>query len=448
MENKSLALEVGQRCRRFRNALGVSQQKLADMIGTTPQNISKYEKEGVHDIDIIRYLSSALGHDLMTDEIDEEGTVGEIGKEILDMLVNPNYPFNDEPYGCITADSLFDSSSLYGLPKDRIIKELFKLEKIGLCVREQYIDFYDNNKDDIFITSKGVITLKHIGNIQNQVYNYENVCTYEMRCEGYESYQAYIDSNSVEKIIRNIPVENGFRANFIYFIKKAYAVDDACLSLEKDYFPGVSAYVDIMYSMIMEVTRSKADHMITLLNESYSTESFDEFEKLAYEFDVNGKSAVPYRKLINELNKHINVELINFDLDEWINKKDVFVSQNAEDSELIEKQNRYQKMIEEDEELENALENAESHFNDMFMEKAQKYSNSCPLDWFSKEEIAQFITDNILEPQSEYEENIEKVLLQIKEMSTELVEGYFEFPKEWEINGLAALVRKIYKINK
>lgn len=201
MENKSLALEVGQRCRRFRNALGVSQQKLADMIGTTPQNISKYEKEGVHDIDIIRYLSSALGHDLMTDEIDEEGTVGEIGKEILDMLVNPNYPFDDEPYGCITADSLFDSSSLYGLPKDRIIKELFKLEKIGLCVREQYIDFYDNNKDDIFITAKGVITLKHIGNIQNQVYNYENVCTYEMRCEGYESYQAYIDSAYVNRKI-------------------------------------------------------------------------------------------------------------------------------------------------------------------------------------------------------------------------------------------------------
>lgn len=61
-------------------------------------------------------------------------------------------------------------------------------------MREQYIDFYDNNKDDIFITAKGVITLKHIGNIQNQVYNYENVCTYEMRCEGYESYQAYIDT--------------------------------------------------------------------------------------------------------------------------------------------------------------------------------------------------------------------------------------------------------------
>ena len=71
MDNKSMAVEIGQRCRRFRNALGISQHKLADMVGTTPQNISKYEKEGIHDIDIIRYLSSALGYDLMTDEVDE-----------------------------------------------------------------------------------------------------------------------------------------------------------------------------------------------------------------------------------------------------------------------------------------------------------------------------------------------------------------------------------------
>ena len=41
MNNKSMAVEIGQRCRRFRNALGISQQKLADMVGTTPQNISK-----------------------------------------------------------------------------------------------------------------------------------------------------------------------------------------------------------------------------------------------------------------------------------------------------------------------------------------------------------------------------------------------------------------------
>ena len=96
MNNKSMAVEIGQRCRRFRNALGISQQKLADMVGTTPQNISKYEKEGIHDIDIIRYLSSALGYDLMTDEVDEEGSIGEIGKEILTILVESKKLFLDE----------------------------------------------------------------------------------------------------------------------------------------------------------------------------------------------------------------------------------------------------------------------------------------------------------------------------------------------------------------
>ena len=96
MDNKSMAVEIGQRCRRFRNALGISQHKLADMVGTTPQNISKYEKEGIHDIDIIRYLSSALGHDLMTDEVDEEGSIGEIGKEILTILVESKKLFLDE----------------------------------------------------------------------------------------------------------------------------------------------------------------------------------------------------------------------------------------------------------------------------------------------------------------------------------------------------------------
>lgn len=48
------AKEIGQRCRKFRNALGLSQQGLADKIGTTPQNISKYEKDGIYNIEMIQ----------------------------------------------------------------------------------------------------------------------------------------------------------------------------------------------------------------------------------------------------------------------------------------------------------------------------------------------------------------------------------------------------------
>ena len=43
MEKESLARECGLRCRRFRMARNMSQQELADLLFTTPQNISKYE---------------------------------------------------------------------------------------------------------------------------------------------------------------------------------------------------------------------------------------------------------------------------------------------------------------------------------------------------------------------------------------------------------------------
>ena len=83
----STAKKIGERCRKFRNALGVSQQALADQVGTTPQNISKYEKEGVYNIETIQALSQALGHDLLSDEMENEGDVGEIGRELLCAMI-------------------------------------------------------------------------------------------------------------------------------------------------------------------------------------------------------------------------------------------------------------------------------------------------------------------------------------------------------------------------
>ena len=316
MNNKSMAVEIGQRCRRFRNALGISQQKLADMVGTTPQNISKYEKEGIHDIDIIRYLSSALGYDLMTDEVDEEGSIGEIGKEILTILVESKKLFLDEG-GKVEASELLDGSLLFGLPQERVIKEIFKLEKIGLCVREQYIDFYNKEHDVIFITAKGVITLKHIGSLKNEVEDYKNVKTYEMVCEGHESYQAYIDSEPAEKIIRNLSVKNGFRVNYICFLKKAYDAQNDFLGYLKNYYIGKTAYVDIVFSMIMEITREKADYMIKLFDENCSEEVQAEFDYLC-----NQVYEGQYNNLIYKLKKYIDYDMLDMhmDCDEWLDE--------------------------------------------------------------------------------------------------------------------------------
>ena len=50
MSNNSKAKECGQRLRRIRMAKNMSQQELAERLFTTPQNISKYEKEGISNV--------------------------------------------------------------------------------------------------------------------------------------------------------------------------------------------------------------------------------------------------------------------------------------------------------------------------------------------------------------------------------------------------------------
>ena len=81
MENKEYAKECGLRLRRVRMARNMSQQELADKMFTTPQNVSKWEKQGISDIDTIKSLSQILGQDILSDERDQEGVVGEIGKQ-------------------------------------------------------------------------------------------------------------------------------------------------------------------------------------------------------------------------------------------------------------------------------------------------------------------------------------------------------------------------------
>ena len=133
MSENSMAKECGARLRRIRMARNMSQNELAEKLFTTPQNISKYEKEGISNIDTIMRLSKILGQDLLRDERDEEGTVGEVGREILSALI--------ENRGYMEVRDLVEEH-LYGMNMSRASGEIFKLEKIGMCVREQYRNFY------------------------------------------------------------------------------------------------------------------------------------------------------------------------------------------------------------------------------------------------------------------------------------------------------------------
>ncbi len=174
MDNAKRASELGQRCKRVRMAKGMSQQDLADKSGTTPQNISKFEKNGISDIYWIEKLSDCLGQNLLMDEVDEEGKVGELGREILARLV--------EAGGRMLIDKLL--TYLFGIDIERLSNEIFKLEKIGLVVREQYIDWFDEEVDKVFITAKGIISIKNMDlNSALSEMIYEKI----MEVESYES---------------------------------------------------------------------------------------------------------------------------------------------------------------------------------------------------------------------------------------------------------------------
>jgi hypothetical protein len=80
------------------------------------------------------------------------------------------------------------------------------------------------------------------------------------------------------------------------------------------------------------------------------------------------------------------------------------------------------------------------------LEAWKKNESKNPLDWFSKEEIETYIKENILPPVTEEEKQLEDQLIQIMQMEPGIVKGYFEFISEWEENGLADLVRSLYKV--
>jgi transcriptional regulator with XRE-family HTH domain len=434
MENKSTAIEIGQRCRKFRNALGISQQGLADKIGTTPQNISKYEKEGIYNIEVIQEISKALGHDLLTDEVEAEGTVGEIGREILTVLVDFK--------GYMHIETLLKGWYMFGLSEERIVKEVFKLEKIGLCVREQYVDYYGENKDDIFITAKGAIYLKHIEKSIELDKKLEEVCTYEITCEGYSSYQELIDSEPIQKMIRRLNVHNGFRANLIEYLYNCHSCDYLVFNVDElespygiDLIQGNGIYFDIIFSMVMGFTRKDADYFM----ECKMSDEDNEFEQACYLEDEIYNDNSFDKDFLGKFKQLVSID--DSDINQYFNET---VNCNLNAVDLEEKQLRLNEL--EDKFLEQNDLSYRLDLNRRYQEACKDRESKNPLEWFTKEDIEKFIKENILPAATDEEKRLEEQLIEIMKADNEVVKDYFKFPTEWEKNGLADLILSLYKV--
>lgn len=70
-----------------------------------------------------------------------------------------------------------------------------------------------------------------------------------------------------------------------------------------------------------------------------------------------------------------------------------------------------------------------------------------PEKWFTKEQIAAFIKENYHKPTTYEELLIQEKLLAIEKLIPEAKEEYYQFPKSWEENGLADLVREVCCLN-
>ncbi|MBO5453179.1 MAG: helix-turn-helix transcriptional regulator [Clostridia bacterium] len=438
MEDKKVAKECGLRLRRVRMTKNMSQQALADKMYTTPQNVSKWENQGISDVDTIKELSRILGQDILSDERNEEGVVGEIGKHILKQVAQNN--------GFIPVEELINSH-MYGLSAEIVTDEIFKLERIGMCVREQYKNFYDIEKDMVFITAKGLITLNNFSVFGNIVSK-----TYEMFLEGRNTIQEYYDENKVERIIRNLRYCGTYRIDYINYLHKRYEKvyideheDDGCdyddWKAKFPMLPGKGFRVDLLFRMISGLSDRDLSWNAGDLLYYNSNDPCPTYTEM-YEWDY-GEDDIPYiDKVLSEKSEIVQKwnEKINSQMN--IERKNL---SNADDTADIAIDN-----------MNFQLENA-----DYFIERKNAFvEGKYPSEWFSLDEIKAFIKENFRSAETVEENEIDSILEEINKLAPDSLDYYdcatiaiddsyskwFFLDNKWREAGIEDLIKSYYNL--
>ena len=78
--------------------------------------------------------------------------------------------------------------------------------------------------------------------------------------------------------------------------------------------------------------------------------------------------------------------------------------------------------------------------------EAVKHTSLNPMDWFTKEEIEQFIRENFGRAKYLGERMVDEAIFELAKTHRKVIEKYYVFPREWEKNGLADLFRELNPI--
>ncbi len=425
MEERDYAREYGNRLRQIRQAKGLSQNDLAEKMHTSSQNVSKWEKNGVSNVNTVMQLSEMLGQDITADQIDQEGTVGEIGQEILITLIKNE--------GYVEYDSL--KKGLFGLPDTRVVGEILKLERIGCVIREQYKDYCDQSHDSIFVTAKGIITIK---NMKGTIPDIDEDAIYQ--CKSYESrleedernIQEHIEKNEISKLLWNLPF-SVYRIDYLWHLKNRYQEDfpqldamcyDAYMMYELgEKLAGENAFFDILYRMAFGYDNETYKW---ILEEDISDEDFAEDFREGMELSgfIDEKAGMDYlaenaqekfSEILPWIRRTKRVDLIDYD---------------TLDNEEKEKYDSY-------------VENKQTDY-DVFLQHVKKENFDNCLRWFTEEEIRAWIGENYKPAATEEQKEADSVISRVNEIEPNTLYYFYQFPQEWENNGLAQMVRDIW----
>ncbi|WP_051200782.1 helix-turn-helix domain-containing protein [Butyrivibrio sp. XPD2002] len=434
LKDASKTQEMGIRCRQIRMVKGMSQRELAEKLNVTPQTVSKWEKEGIPNLDNIYAISDALGQNLLDDQIDQEGSVGEVGKEILSLL--------------IAFDGLTDFRNivynLYGMKSDRVSNELFKLERIGAVIREQYTDFKKEERDVVFITAKGVVIYKNMSGLGRKTIS-EDVVTYdEILAEGYNSYQEVIDNDKVTTLLTSLDNSGlSFRCDYItYLVENHFNPRETQNRINTNLYSypetrddclcGESCYIDILRRMMQGTNRKEVDKYLSAGLEWWESE--DGCEEKDYTEEALGMEPVQVEALESILWWREDSHGPNY-VNELLNRfnKEGRIEEYKERTEK-------EKQEKDKEEFYNSLDLSERE-DDFINGLTDDVLFNCN-KWFTEDQIRTFVEENFLTAQTDSEKRIDDMLHKIWEADESTLDYYYSFPKRWEDNGLAKLIRE------
>lgn len=364
-------------------------------------------------------------------------------------------------------------SEMYGLDGQRITNEIVKLQRIGMVVREQYNDFYGFIIDGLFITAKGIISVKNILPNRGRDTDYEDMLeeteSYEQCIQGGNSYQEYFEREELESLLRKLPDCGSYRIDFVQYLLrnylKPYHGDDAVRYnhpeidkldgiTSKDFalLPGENCHFDILYRMALNFYDDEIEGtFLSYINDSEYEES-KELGELGVELGRMEEPIINFaRQKFKEISPMIASSVEELE-DAWAEVseeleyilEEVKPKKTPSEKELRFSQLCYYKT--------NQVYANEAEDVDFFIRENPRWdeesakNNFNPVDWYTLDEVWQFVMANFHPAETEEERLFDEIISKIA--CLENIYDYYDFPKSWEDAGIGNYIRDLYNIQK